>query len=91
MIPWLLFLLPVTFALDIEKTHGVPPSRLSQYKPLTGNTWKCVNASKEIPWSAVNDDYCDCPDGSDEPGQLPSHAIYTKEINFIWNQGPEHV
>jgi len=68
MIPWLLFLLPVTFALDIEKTHGVPPSRLSQYKPLTGNTWKCVNASKEIPWSAVNDDYCDCPDGSDEPG-----------------------
>ena len=32
-------------------------------------TFTCIsNPSIKIPFSAVNDDYCDCPDGSDEPG-----------------------
>lgn len=33
------------------------------------DTFSCIsNPSIKIPLSAVNDDYCDCPDGSDEPG-----------------------
>jgi protein kinase C substrate 80K-H len=28
----------------------------------------CLDSQTPIPLSAVNDDYCDCPDGSDEPG-----------------------
>ncbi|THD18105.1 Glucosidase 2 subunit beta [Fasciola hepatica] len=39
---------------------------LSAYK--IGETFRCIGNSLSIPWTKVNDDYCDCPDGSDEPG-----------------------
>lgn len=73
MVPWVLLALPITSVFAaVDKTHGVPPNLLSKYVPLTSGssnpTWKCMDGSKEIKWSAVNDDYCDCPDGSDEPG-----------------------
>ncbi len=67
---WLLSLslLPlIVSALGKPQTRGVHPSFLSKYKP-EGSTWTCLDGSKTISWTAVNDDYCDCPDGSDEPG-----------------------
>jgi protein kinase C substrate 80K-H len=69
MIPWLLFsLLPVPTFANIAKTYGVAPTLAPRYSPLSSDSWKCLDGSKEIPWLSVNDDYCDCPDGSDEPG-----------------------
>ena len=55
------------YALGTPQTRGVHPSSLSKYKP-EGSAWTCLDGSKTISWTAVNDDYCDCPDGSDEPG-----------------------
>lgn len=31
------------------------------------NEFTCVNSGEKIPFDQVNDDYCDCEDGSDEP------------------------
>ena len=35
-----------------------------------GTEFKCLSDGKTIPMEHVNDDFCDCEDGSDEPGQL---------------------
>ncbi|KAG0237465.1 hypothetical protein BGX31_003590 [Mortierella sp. GBA43] len=48
--------------------RGVSPSNAHLYVPDKSSQWKCLDGSKTIPFSAVNDDYCDCKDGSDEPG-----------------------
>ncbi|KAF9506592.1 hypothetical protein BS47DRAFT_1425958 [Hydnum rufescens UP504] len=50
---------------------GIKSSHLSLYSPVPGSSpplWKCLNSSQEILYSALNDDYCDCEDGTDEPG-----------------------
>lgn len=46
------------------------PSLIAVAKYYTDtSTFTCIShPSIQIPFSAVNDDYCDCPDGSDEPG-----------------------
>ncbi|CAL8143040.1 unnamed protein product [Orchesella dallaii] len=46
--------------------RGVPLSRAALYDPQ--KNFSCLDGSKLIPFSFVNDDYCDCKDGSDEPG-----------------------
>ncbi|KLO07499.1 endoplasmic reticulum protein [Schizopora paradoxa] len=63
-----LFLLPCVAVGALEKTHGVHPSNVAKYQVTTKGTWTCLDGSRELAWSSVNDDYCDCPDGSDEPG-----------------------
>jgi len=30
----------------------------------------CLDGSLTVPFSSVNDDYCDCADGTDEPGTM---------------------
>lgn len=46
--------------------RGVPLLRKSFYDPSKDFT--CLDGSETIPFSLVNDDFCDCADGSDEPG-----------------------
>ncbi|CAK9780364.1 hypothetical protein CC85DRAFT_287897 [Cutaneotrichosporon oleaginosum] len=58
-------LLPALVAA--EHIRGVDPAFEDKYAPSLAD-FTCLDGSKTIPMSAVNDDYCDCPDGSDEPG-----------------------
>jgi len=70
LLPFLLTLsvpAPVQAASSSE-VKGVHPSLYPKYAPTSSGLWSCLDGSRSLPWSALNDDYCDCPDGSDEPG-----------------------
>ncbi|KAJ6231868.1 glucosidase 2 subunit beta [Anaeramoeba flamelloides] len=49
-----------------ELTIGIDPKDSQHYLPK--KTFNCLDGNGEIPYSYINDDYCDCLDGSDEPG-----------------------
>ncbi|XP_051012028.1 glucosidase 2 subunit beta isoform X2 [Acomys russatus] len=59
-------LLPLCWAVEVKRPRGVSLSNHHFYdesKPFT-----CLDGTATIPFDQVNDDYCDCKDGSDEPG-----------------------
>merc|ERR1712106_276109 len=49
-----------------SRPKGVRAELASFYDPAAD--FKCLDGSNLIPFIQVNDDYCDCEDGSDEPG-----------------------
>ncbi|XP_046661304.1 glucosidase 2 subunit beta [Homalodisca vitripennis] len=51
---------------EILRPRGVPISKVSLYDPSIDFT--CFDGLRTIPFKYVNDDYCDCNDGTDEPG-----------------------
>ncbi|XP_028908574.1 glucosidase 2 subunit beta isoform X1 [Ornithorhynchus anatinus] len=62
----LLGALSATAAVEVKRPRGVSLTHQHFYdesKPFT-----CLDGSSTITFDQVNDDYCDCRDGSDEPG-----------------------
>ncbi|XP_033341965.1 glucosidase 2 subunit beta [Megalopta genalis] len=51
---------------EVLQIRGIPTSRNSLFSP--DRDYQCFDGSLLIPFAWVNDDYCDCADGSDEPG-----------------------
>ncbi len=50
-----------------KKIRGLNPALADRYSG-SGGIFQCLDGSKAIPFDRVNDDFCDCADGSDEPG-----------------------
>lgn len=46
---------------------GLDPSLQDRYLADSSGMWTCLDNTETIPFNMVNDDYCDCQDGSDEP------------------------
>ncbi|XP_061981908.1 glucosidase 2 subunit beta-like isoform X3 [Populus nigra] len=46
---------------------GIPPQDENYYK-TSSNTIKCKDGSATFTKAQLNDDFCDCPDATDEPG-----------------------
>lgn len=49
------------------KLHGVAPTDQIKYAG-EGSSFKCLTDGAVFPLSVLNDDFCDCADGTDEPG-----------------------
>ncbi|KIY63469.1 hypothetical protein CYLTODRAFT_403178 [Cylindrobasidium torrendii FP15055 ss-10] len=87
---WLLLAPLPLAAFAATDVAGVHPDLLSRYTPSSSDKWTCLDGSKEIPWAFVNDDSCDCPDGSDEPGTgaCPDTWFYCKNDGHIGSSIP---
>ncbi|KAH0789334.1 low-density lipoprotein receptor class A [Histomonas meleagridis] len=58
-------------AYTVDKIRGISPLNAGQYRrsiSFRKNQFTCFDKSKVISLDRLNDGYCDCPDGSDEPG-----------------------
>ncbi|GJP58163.1 hypothetical protein CLOP_g22031 [Closterium sp. NIES-67] len=50
---------------SVKPLRGVPPQDKALF---SGDVISCRDGSRKVHISRVNDDFCDCPDGTDEPG-----------------------
>ncbi|KAL9951976.1 hypothetical protein ACROYT_G044739 [Oculina patagonica] len=55
-----------SYIASASSIRGVAVTMLPFYDPLKDFT--CLDGSLTVPFSSVNDDFCDCADGTDEPG-----------------------
>ncbi|XP_033944636.1 glucosidase 2 subunit beta isoform X2 [Pseudochaenichthys georgianus] len=79
----LLLLLSVgVSAVEVQRPRGVPLSKRQFYEE--GKPFTCLDGSRTIPFDRVNDDYCDCKDGSDEPGTAacPNGSFHCTNAGF---------
>jgi len=84
--------LPVISSGNAEHSflRGVPPKLQSKY--VVSKPFACLDGSANIPFEFVNDDYCDCRDGSDEPGTsaCPNGRFYCENKGYIGSTIPSH-
>lgn len=67
---------------------GVPGDLRAKYLSAideSAQTFRCFDGSKVIPLSQFNDNYRDCPDGSDEPGtsEGPSTPFFCENKGYV--------
>lgn len=72
-------------------TKGIRLRDIDNYtKIFTDQKFKCLDGSAEIAWEKLNDDFCDCGDGSDETftSACPNGKFYcTKQLRHQTGRG----
>jgi hypothetical protein len=77
-----------TVAGKSQLPRGASPSDAALYSAAEkSGEFECKDGSSKIPYSRVNDDYCDCADGSDEPGACGCHLCWTQLFNWSGSVG----
>ncbi|RVX12977.1 Glucosidase 2 subunit beta [Vitis vinifera] len=63
---------------------GIAPQDENYYK-TSSEIFKCKDGSKKLNRAQVNDDFCDCPDASDEPGTsaCPGGKFYCRNAGHV--------
>ncbi|XP_010032841.2 LOW QUALITY PROTEIN: glucosidase 2 subunit beta [Eucalyptus grandis] len=62
---------------------GIAPEDVKYYG--SSNRIECKDGSKKFSRAQVNDDFCDCPDGTDEPGTsaCPNGKFYCRNAGHV--------
>ncbi|EGF83209.1 hypothetical protein BATDEDRAFT_21703 [Batrachochytrium dendrobatidis JAM81] len=89
--------LPITIpssSIHLLKLRGLLHRDSRLYMPVPSpetpqSVFKCLSDSTSIPYSALNDDYCDCADGSDEPGT--SACANIQQSVWICSKSKKHI
>lgn len=71
-------------ALGVTETslRGVDPQLIQRYQ-APGTDFVCLDGLHKIPRKHVNDEYCDCFDGSDEPGAKKCSANFAVKATMV--------
>lgn len=83
----------LNYVYAVQKLRGVAPADIAKYQPDENGNWHCLgDPTIIIPYDYVNDDYCDCPDGSDEPGTSAcgNAVFYCANVGFKGNFIPTY-
>ena len=79
----------VAATLGDPQLRGVDPQLIPRYQ-ATGSEFDCLDGLLTIPRGHVNDEYCDCFDGSDEPGAFRVASCCTAEQRRRKASQPRH-
>ncbi|KAI6670753.1 hypothetical protein NL676_005638 [Syzygium grande] len=70
-------------SLPNDPLLGIAPGDVKYYSSSDGI--KCKDGSKKFTRAQLNDDFCDCPDGTDEPGTsaCPNGKFYCRNAGHV--------
>ena len=66
--------------IGVLPTISINAPATEQHHYQKGASFTCLDGSKSIPLDHVNDEYCDCADGSDEPGALSDSSLLIEPL-----------